>query len=100
MIVFAQVLVLSDTAALYLIGRVAPILLVPIAVWILLDATPTAGRRWFVPAAVAVPIAGAIAVLLIDPARIGHPPVSMLLADDPEVFRIVSAGVALLAGRR
>jgi len=96
-VAFAQVLVLSDTAALYLIGRVAPMLLVPIAVWILLDATPTAGRRWLVPAAVAVPIAGAIAMLLMDPARIGHPPVSMLLADDAEVFRTVSAGVALLA---
>ena len=96
-VAFAQVLVLSDTVGLYLIGRLAPVFLVPIAVWILLDATPVAGRQWLIPASVVVPIAGTVAMLLVDPVRIGHPSVSALLTDDPEVFRTVSAGVALLA---
>ncbi len=94
---FTQVLVLSDTATFYLIGRLAPMLLVPIAVWILLDTIPAEVKRSLLPAAaIAVPITTAVALLLVDPSRIGHPRFSSLIADNPEIFRTASAGVALL----
>ncbi len=94
-VVFSQVLVLSDAPGLYLVGRMAPALVLPVAMWVLLDTCPASGRRWLLTLSALAAAGGVFAVLLVDPIRLAHPAVPGV-TDSPGLYRVVLAWVAAL----
>ncbi|MDH4117084.1 MAG: histidine kinase [Acidimicrobiia bacterium] len=84
--VLAQVLALSDAPSLYLIGRLAPALVLPCALWVLVDTCPVKGRRWILATGALAAVQGAVAVWLVDPVRLGHPPIPGI-TDSPDQYR-------------
>lgn len=94
----AGVAVLSDSGALYTVGRAIPSLAVIFAAALLLG--PNAGRPkgMVVAMAVAAAAAGALAPFVRDSSLIGHP--TLALADNETTYRVLlasSAGLAAVA---
>jgi signal transduction histidine kinase len=95
-VVFSQVLVLSDTPTLYAIGRFAPALVLPLALWLLVDSCPVPGARWLLTAGALAAVGGASAVLLVDPVQLGHPAIPGV-TDSPGLYRGILAWTAGLS---
>lgn len=95
---FSSVLTLSSSSASYSIGRVAPALVLALAVWLLI--APLSDRRRSGALFVAGLAAGlgAIAPLTRDATLIGHPSVLGGFVDDADVYRGLLTGSSLLAG--
>ena len=95
----ATVLILSDSAIAYTLGRTLPALVAPIGVW-LLATTVNDRRQGLVVALAGVGgVVGALAPFVRDAALVGHPAIPWSVADDAGLYRgMLTSAEALVGG--
>ena len=88
--------VLVDVEAVYVVGRIAPSLVVVMAVTLLAQRLSGRARQLVTATAVAAGTVGILAAFARDSATIGHPAMPALIADDTTALRTLLASSAAL----